>query len=265
MGELVSQTWVPFAASGFGAICDLPIVFSLLGRRRRATAYVLVILFHVATWLLFNIGMFPWIMVISATLCFSPEWPRRWLQRLFNSFFDHQSPKEAQPETRQGVGVFAPTSPLLHCALIAYCIVQLALPLRSYFAGQPVAWTCSGFNCAWRVMLVEKTGYAEFFAFDPTTSKRWKLAVKDYLTPRQEALMAQDPYLIRIMATRLAADLRKRGFPQIQVKVNSFATLNGRPSQRMIDPEVDLAGTLSSEWIPPLTNRYVVARSRIGL
>lgn len=39
----------------------------------------------------------------------------------------------------------------------------------------------------------------------------------------------------------MAADLKRRGFAEIQIRVNAFATLNGRPSQRLIDPEKNLA------------------------
>src|SRR5439155_2230628 len=123
-----------------------------------------------------------------------------------------------------------------------YASVQLALPLQFYFAPEPPAWTGFGFNCAWQVMIVEKTGYTEFYALETATGRRSKLSLNEYLTPRQQVLMAQEPYLIREIARRWAADLKERGAAEMQVKVNSFATLNGRPSQRLIDPEVDLAG-----------------------
>lgn len=142
---------------------------------------------------------------------------------------------------------------MLLCFLVLYAAVQLALPLRSFFFTQPPAWTCDGFNCAWRVMIVEKTGYAEFYAFDPHTGKRWNLPVDSYLTPRQETLMAQDPYLIREMARWLAADLKSR-FPDIQIQVDAYATLNGRPGRRMIAPQVDLSKATDSGWILPMAD-----------
>ena len=43
--------------------------------RVRLPAYAAAVVFHVATWLLFNIGMFPWIMVVSALVFFTPDWP----------------------------------------------------------------------------------------------------------------------------------------------------------------------------------------------
>ena len=61
--------------------------------------------------------------------------------------------------------------------------------------------------------------------------------------------------LIRAMARRLSADLKLPGQNHVPIKVNAFATLNGRPSQLLIDPEVDLAGTAPAGWILPLATR----------
>jgi hypothetical protein len=55
--------------------------------------------------------------------------------------------------------------------------------------------------------------------------------------------------LIRALARRLSKDLQSQGHARIQVKVDAFATLNGRPSQRIIDSNVDLAGPLAPGWI----------------
>jgi len=62
-------------------------------------------------------------------------------------------------------------------------------------------------------------------------------------------MMAQDPYLIRDMARHLAAELRANGLKSFEVRAEAFATLNGRPSQPLIDPQADLAGELAGDWI----------------
>jgi len=248
LGPWLGQIWVAYAASWFGAIFDTSIVFFLLYRPTRRPAYALVIVFHVATWLLFNIGMFPWIMIVAATVFFPPDWPRRWIVKRRASSVERRAVEHAPRST-----LHAPRSYALTLSLLAaYVLIQLALPLRSFLVAQPSAWTCSGFNCAWRVMIAEKTGYVEFYAHDPATGRRWKLSLKDYLTPRQEIMMAQDPYLIRAMARRLATDLQNQNCRPIEVKAEAFATLNGRPSQRLIDPEIDLTGETSPGWIIPL-------------
>jgi vitamin K-dependent gamma-carboxylase len=260
VGPLLGQLWVAYAASWFGAVFDLTVVFFLLSGRTRRIAYALVVFFHVMTWMLFHIGMFPWVMLVAATVFFPADWPRELLSRfagfIASRFKAGRLSERLRAAAQLGVSSSTPrcqVSAGLMCALGIYAVMQVALPARSFFYSDS-AWTCAGFNCAWRVMIVEKTGYAEFYAFDPATSRRWKLSTEDYLTPRQETMMAQDPDLIRAMAQWLARDLRAQGLSQIQVRADAFATLNGYPSQRLIDPGVNLAGAVPSDWILPLKN-----------
>ena len=59
VGPLLREAWVAYATSWAGAAFDLTIVGWLLWRRSRPVAYVVLVVFHVMTWLLFPIGMFP--------------------------------------------------------------------------------------------------------------------------------------------------------------------------------------------------------------
>jgi len=261
VGSWLNEVWVAYAASWFGALFDLGIVFFLLHPRTRRAAYVLLLGFHAATGLLFNIGMFPWIMVVGATLFFPADWPRRWLlKRVGLLSLIYRGPPRVGQATDERAKAPCPTPPLsngktsgwIWVLLGLYVTVQLLLPLRSYFYADPPAWTGMGFNCAWRVMIAEKTGCVDFYTLNPTTGRRERLAGKDCLTPRQEMMMAQDPDLIRAFARRLSSELQTPGGATAPIYAESFATMNGRPSQRLIDPAVNLAGRLSSGWILPL-------------
>src|SRR6185369_4772318 len=86
LGGFLAEPWVAWTASWAGAFFDLTIVGFLLLPRTRRAAFVAVVVFHVATGLLFPIGMFPWIMVAAATVFFAPDWPTRFgLQRTRNT------------------------------------------------------------------------------------------------------------------------------------------------------------------------------------
>jgi hypothetical protein len=288
IGHWLGQLWVAYAASWCGAIFDTTIIFFLLVRKTRRLAYLVLILFHVATWLLFNIGMFPWIMIVAATLFFPADWPRFWMERLAQfarisltprfsgvrmPFNPAQTVSTVLQDTRKlskQFKVFQSLPPLkggvnekptfvpcrsgwrLILPLTLYVALQLALPLRPYFQSQPSGWTCSGFNCAWQVMIVEKTGYAEFYTLDPATGRRRKIPLEKYLTKRQEMMMAQDPFLIRDFARHLASAFPSRDLAPREIHVNAFATLNGRPSQILIDPSLNLAAVSAKNWITPL-------------
>ena len=68
LGPLLGEPWVAFAMSWAGAAYDLGIVAALLCARTRPLAYAMVVVFHVATALLFPIGLFPWLMVVATTV-----------------------------------------------------------------------------------------------------------------------------------------------------------------------------------------------------
>lgn len=245
IGTLLDDAWVAYAASWLGAAYDLAIVFLLWHRRTRPWAFAAVIVFHLATWVLFRIGMFPWLMIVSSLLFFPSDWPRRWFKVLpAGRLPDHQD--EANKRVHGSLHLFA------ILALIAYAGVQLFLPLRPYLQSESSAWTFRGFNWSWRVMLVEKTGYTEFRAINPETGQNWRIPPTAYITPRQAHSMAQDPAMIRSLAQHIASDLRSRGWARIQIYTDSHASLNGRPSQQLIDPSIDFAAPLPSVWITSL-------------
>src|SRR6056297_1270006 len=73
LGDLMQQEWVHYAFSWSGMLYDLFIPFLLLLKRTRFVAFLMVIVFHVLTRVLFPIGMFPFIMIVSALIFFSPK------------------------------------------------------------------------------------------------------------------------------------------------------------------------------------------------
>ena len=233
IGPLLEQKWVAYVASWFGAAYDLSVPFLLLCSRSRPLAFVAVVFFHVLTGLLFPIGMFPWIMIAGATLFFPPDWPSRNIRA-----------PEARTDALPAWGKWL---------LATYVAAQIFIPMRGWFYESNSAWSGEGFNWAWKVMIVEKRGAVDFTARDG--NKSWRIDPREYLTARQVVMMAQDPYLIRAFVRHLADDLRKRGHREIEIRTDAFVTLNGRPSQRIIDPHVDLAGPLKPGWIVPDSSR----------
>lgn len=260
IGPWLDEVWVAYAASWFSAFYDLSIVFFLLCRRTRIWAFLAVIVFHVGTWILFNIGMFPWIMIAATTVFFRPDWPRLCFGRLvekatkrfhFKSWPQWTTSLLTGYRASRTCGVSSPR--FVAAMLVLYAAAQVILPLRPYLfnAGHP-AWSYRGFNLSWQVLVAEKTGYVEFYARDGSTGRRTRIKTRDYITPRQELLMAQDPYLIRKLARKISADLQAHEGKNPEIVVDAFATINGRPSQRIIDPKADLVGQTGYAWILPL-------------
>jgi len=105
------------------------------------------------------------------------------------------------------------------------------------------------------VMLMEKAGYASFTVHDTETGNEWQIPNWEYLTPNQEKMMSTQPDMILQFAHHLKRDFTKKGIQNIKVTVESYVTLNGRPSRLFIDPDVDLAnqkrGFKHKQWILP--------------
>lgn len=253
LGELFAQPWMAYAFSWAGALYDLTIVGWLLWPKSRPWAYAAVVVFHVLTKLLFNIGLFPLIMITSTLIFFSVGWHERLHGFIRSSVY---------PSSRR---IFAPLPPprnhsplratgrvgtLTRSALLAFFAFQLLFPLRYLAYPGPVQWTEEGYRFGWRVMLVEKSGQATFYVEDPATGRRGEVRNSDYLTPFQEKQLAIQPDFILQYAHFLARTYHEEyGIAYPRVTVDSYVALNGRPSRRFIDPTVDLAAERDT-WQP---------------
>ena len=231
LGPLFDQRWVALAMSWCGMLFDLSIVPLLSWRRTRRVAYVVVLVFHTLTGLLFRIGMFPWIMSASATLFFEPSWPRALLARL-------RQRRSAAASTPPPAG--AALGPASLGALFLYALVQVATPLRHLAYPGNTLWTEEGFRFAWRVMLIEKSGELELTVVD-RDGKRTLVAPREYLTPFQSRMASTQPDMILELAHVVARDFERRTGGAVRVYADAQVSFNGRPRAPLIDPNVDLA------------------------
>ncbi len=250
LGPLFGERWMAYAMSWAGAAYDLAIVPLLLWRRSRPLAYVAVVVFHVVTMRLFQLGMFPWIMMASSLVFLPPGWPRRlaaWLGRRSGARTGSDAPGGPATPVRR---------PRLVLALLgAYFAFHAAMPLRHLLYPGDVLWTEEGFRFAWNVMLMEKTGSVDAHIVEPSTGKRWVVSPSAYFTRYQTKMMSASPDMILQFAHLVAADFRARGVRDPEVRVDAVASLNGRRRARLVDPTVDLAreadGLLPRHWILP--------------
>ncbi len=230
VGGLLATPAAAFAFAWAAAAFDLTIPFWLTWRRSRRIAFAIAVAFHVAVWALFPIGIFSPLMIAGCTLFFAPDWPRR----------RHAAP----PATTPG-SVGRPA--LLAAAL--WLTVQVAAPLRCALYPGPVNWTEEGLRFAWRVMLINKAGQAEFHITAHDPPGRYVLRRADDLTPLQARMMVTRPDLIHAYALHLAERYRARGHRRVEVRAVTRVAFNGRRAAPLIDPAFDLASRPES-WRP---------------
>jgi hypothetical protein len=233
---------MPYVLSLAGALFDCTVVAFLLWHRTRLMAFLAVVAFHVVTWRLFPIGVFPWLMIASATLFFSPDWPRRWLPR--SSAVEREIASE---RTRAG-GRWSPAPRLAVVAGLFWVVLQVLFPLRHLLYPGDARWTNEGYRFAWNVLAVERAGDVSFRLADPDTGESWTDDARGLYTADQWRLMATEPDLIHQAALELARVAREEGHRAVEVRADAYVSLNGRPAVRLVDPSVDLAAQRRDVW-----------------
>ncbi|HTH83441.1 MAG TPA: HTTM domain-containing protein [Mucilaginibacter sp.] len=252
IGGLLTQTWVAYAFSWFGAIFDLFIGFLLLDKRYRKPAYVMVIIFHLATAWLFKIGMFPYIMIFVTVIFFS----ERTHIKIIN-FFKLLLPRTASHAPAQyRLPQFKAN--FIYGLLVLHFAVQVVMPFRFLLYPGKLYWTEEGYRFSWRVMLMEKGGTVFFHVKDPKTGQKSEVINSQYLTDFQETQMSTQPDMILQFAHFLAAEYEKKGIKNPVVTAESYVTLNGSGSRLFIDSTVNLATEQETfghkKWIRPFNN-----------
>lgn len=266
IGFLMDEVWIAYLFSWFGCIYDLLIPFFLLSKNYRPYAYFFVIAFHILTWSLFNIGMFPFIMIVSTLIFFDTEFHQKIIDKL--SFMGISTiskseirtlsrPKEVNPK----LGL---TSKIILAVFILHFSLQILLPFRYLLYPEKLFWTEEGFRFSWRVMLMEKGGVAIFKVGDTSFNGEIEIMNSDYLTPIQEKMMSTQPDMILQFAHHLRDEYKgktieihgkKFTFNDPVVKVESYVTLNGSGTRQFVDPNVDLAQVnydlKHRDWILP--------------
>lgn len=255
LGDLLQQEWVHYTFSWTGAAYDLAIPFILLYRKTRPYAFVLVVIFHVLTRVLFPIGMFPYIMIVSSLIFFDASVHKKILEilsrltKIPSSNFANGASLNQMDWDKRG---------FKRKLIVGFFALQLLLPFRHYLYPGELFWTEEGFRFSWRVMLIEKAGYSNFKVVNKTTGERFYVDNSDFLTSFQEKQMSFQPDFILEYAHYLKNHFEGQGHENIGVYVESYVALNGRRSQLYIDPNTDLTqekeSFKSKSWILPFND-----------
>ena len=255
MGHFFAADWVVYSFVIGGLMLDLLVVPLILWRRTRLVAFVAAIAFNLINAVIFDIGIFPWLMLGALLIFFPPDLVRRFA-RAFMSPGEMVSLRTEITTERKIRLSLTGSQKLVAGLLAAYLVVQLLFPLRHYLYPGNVSWTEEGHNFAWHMKLRTKDGEAMFTVTHPQSGQTWTIEPEDYLESYQ-AKMVSKPDLVLQFAHYLAEQKRREGYDKVEVRARVMVSLNGREPQLMIDPNVDLAkeqmSLLPARWIVPLT------------
>lgn len=252
IGVFLKETWVAYVFSWFGMIYDLGIVFFLLYKPTRLYAFLMVVIFHVLTRILFPIGVFPYVMIISTLIFFDANFHQKVLLYISNWF---KISADVWENNKIKFATFTNLYRTKLAFLSTFLFIQLAFPFRYMLYPKELFWTEEGFRFSWRVMLMEKMGYTEFRVTDAVSKKTIYVDNSKFLTRFQEKQMSFQPDFIIQYANHLHNFYKKQGVHNPIVTVESYVALNGRLSRRYIDPNINLAQEYDTfqhkNWILP--------------
>ena len=261
VGWLFQLKETAYVFSWAGALYDLTIPFFLLWAPTRIWAYITVVGFHFITWLMFPIGMFPWVMMVFTWVFFPIAFHGKLVNAISARFLSVKNRVRA-PRISDEYSLKTSVSSFLHSfiplVLVVFFVIQLFLPLRHFLYPGNLFWTEQGYRFSWRVMLMEKNGFAQFKVRDLETGKQWEIHNAHYFTPQQEKMMSTQPDLLLQFAHILDNEFQSKGVVNPIVNADVQVSLNGRRSRPFVNPNVDLSSVKDSwshkMWILPYSS-----------
>jgi hypothetical protein len=247
VGHLLTEKWVAFTLSWLAMTFDLSAPFLLSFRKTRLPIYIIIVIFHLLTHFLFYIGMFPWMMIFTALIFFPSDLHKRVLTILL-------------PTQKQSTDVFTMNKsvfhPLKYGILGCFFLSQCIFPFRSYLYKGNVLWHEQGFRFSWNIMLMEKNASLEYHIKIKKTGEEFSVNPIDFLTKIQARQMSFQPDMILQFAHYLHQYYLENGIGDTEVRAECYASLNGRGSQLLINPNIDLVkekeGFYPKTWVNEL-------------
>lgn len=213
-GAVFSRETIVSLFSIGGVILDLSAGFLLFWKKSRKAIIAALLIFHLTNALIWNIGYFPWFMILSLVLFMD------------FSFVRGQA--------------FQPPKRLTRALLIAFLCFQILFPLRRFLYSGHSSWTGQGHLFAWRMMLGDHVDRVRVFV-GQEGEELVPVALEEYITRRQLQKASRTPKQYLKFAHFLAATARQNGATHPDVRMEVYKSLNGRPEQMLISPERNLA------------------------
>jgi hypothetical protein len=241
LGSLFNYPLTAYIFSWAGMLFDVLVGFFLLFKPTRLYAWLCILFFHSITGYLFQIGVFPLVMTFSTLIFFSDAFHQKiilfWGKLL--PFF------RVEPKPVYAKSIIS--HPIIVIALLIWICFHLAFPFRYLLYTGNHLWTEQGYRFGWRVMLFEKAGTATFYVTNAKNNKEGVVDNHDFLNPHQEKQMAMQADMILQYAQFLKNHYQTKGMEVSKVRAEVYVTLNGRPSQLYINPNINLL-TLKDSW-----------------
>ncbi len=244
IGDLLGSEPFQYLISYGGIIFDALIVPLLWYKPTRKIAFIGLLIFNLFNSVVFQIGIFPYMVIAMAVFFYDGEWLR-------NTFL-----KKYPVVTASSV---EPSKPYLLYGFSVFILIQVFLPLRHHFFEGDVNWNEAGHRCSWRMMLRSKHGKIKFEVHNHSNNKTDKIVLSEYLTTKQINDLATKPDFMWQFAQYLKKEYDKEGKSNISIHVTENKVwLNRKGGRSLISPKTDLA---KEKWNYFGNNNWILNKS----
>lgn len=231
IGAFLQQAMLQKIVVFGGLIFDFFIIFGLLWKKTRIPSFIIAVIFHLFNSAVFQIGIFPFLMIALSILFFEPETIRK-------VFLKNKAPaieiKNNNVDFKKSYFI---------SILSIFFLIQLVLPLRHHRMEGDVSWTEEGHRLSWRMMLRTKSGNVKFRLKNQDNDSTWFVNPNTEVTIMQANSMAGKPDMIWQFSQKLKEKYFKQGYENIEIYAQSNVRLNKSNFYSIIDPDQDLAAT----------------------
>ena len=264
LDQMQDGYWMaPFIKNEFGVhlltyggfLIDILSPLLLWYKPVRNWAVIPFIGFHFSNTNIFHdIGIFPFIMMLSLVLFFEPD-EIPFLKKL--TFKSRQNALGPEGSGVLHVHCFS-TSLAVKRFLMVYFTFQLLFPFRGHFMPNDLDWTTIGNRFAWR-MKVDTRELVEmnFFLTEGDTSVLHPVEIRNLVNDMQMLNLYMDPRSIADFGRVIKRLALERGMKNPKVHTTIQVRYNGRPPQYFVDPGVDISSVTYSPfklipWVYPI-------------
>eukprot|EP00750_Incisomonas_marina_P032432 INCI9174.4.p1 GENE.INCI9174.4~~INCI9174.4.p1 ORF type:complete len:559 (-),score=56.32 INCI9174.4:431-2032(-) len=251
-----------------GCIFDTLVPIALLWPRTRWLGLGLNLAFHGANSLMFTIGIFP-LMMVFTNLLFVPTtglnaYIRKGIDILTSGC---ECTKKSNAETLDAINGVATTAhtkeesskpkesfkrhPKNRCLMALFglhFLVQAVVPLRHFVIPSDVNWSEEGHRYSWHMKLRTKMCHRlQMTATDPATGRskvilEYQRGSPPVIAKGLDLFTAQINKMCKVpdMLTQAATLFQQRADRPLQIRATAEVSMNLRPPQLLVDPNVDL-------------------------
>lgn len=234
IGPLLGKEWTAYVVSYGGIFFDGLIIPALLWKRTRMPAFYLNLFFHLFNSAVFQIGVFPYLMIAITVLFF----PHEQIRKLF---FRNKPALDLSTLSSYTI------RPAVTWVILGFLLLNILMPVRRHLFEGHVLHTEEGHRMSWRMMLRTRSGSIRIKLKDLETNKTEYVDLSEYLNKRQINCVATHPDAFYWFLQKLKEDYVSKGWDldKYEILVRCSVSVNREGHFNQYDPYKDMKDV---EW-----------------